>query len=130
MHKGFVYILSNKNRTTFYIGVTSDIKRRILEHKKRIGSAFTKKYNLTDLMYYEKIEGMNECINREKQLKNWHRDWKINLIRENNPKMKDLSSDWFLQQNGELLIADRAKAKAFFKKQNQNSRTDPEASSG
>ncbi len=107
MHKGFVYILSNKNRTTFYIGVTSDIKRRILEHKTGIGSAFTQKYNLTDLMYYEKIEGMNECINREKQLKNWHRDWKINLIQEDNPEMKDLSASWFIEQDGKLLLSDR-----------------------
>ena len=81
-------------------------------------------------MYYEKIEGMNECINREKQLKNWHRDWKINLIQEGNPEMKDLSADWFITQNGELVIADRARAKAYFKKLNGNSRTDPETSSG
>lgn len=130
MHKGFIYILSNKNRTTFYIGVTSDIKRRILEHKTGKGSDFTRQYNLTDLMYYEKIEGMDECINREKQLKNWHRDWKINLIRESNPEMEDLAGDWFIMQNGELVIADRARAKAYFKKLNGNSQTDPETSSG
>ncbi len=130
MHKGFVYILSNKNRTTFYIGVTSDIKRRVLEHKTGKGSAFTNKYNLTDLMYFEKIEGMDECINREKQLKNWHHDWKINLIRDSNPEMRDLSGDWFMQQNGELVIADRARAKAYFEKLNRNSQTDPETSSG
>ena len=130
MHKGFVYILSNQHHTTFYIGVTSDIKRRILEHKTGKGSTFTKKYNLTLLMYYEKIEGMDECINREKQLKNWHRDWKINLIRELNPDMKDLSDDWFMKQNGELVIADRAGAKAYFEKLNENLPRDPETSSG
>ena len=113
MRKGFVYILSNQHHTTFYIGVTSDIKRRILEHKTGKGSAFTKKYNLTMLMYYEKIEGMDECINREKQLKNWHRDWKINLIREFNPEMKDLAADWFILKEGELVIADRFRAKEF-----------------
>lgn len=130
MHKGFVYILSNKNRTTFYIGVTSDIKRRILEHKTGKGSIFTHKYNLTDLMYYEKIEGMDECINREKQLKNWHRDWKINLIKELNPEMKDLAKDWFIWQEGQLVIADHFRAKVLFGELNRNSRKDPETSSG
>ncbi|KOH44967.1 endonuclease [Sunxiuqinia dokdonensis] len=81
-------------------------------------------------MYYEKIEGMDECINREKQLKNWHRDWKINLIREGNPEMKDLSAEWFIIQDGELVIADRARAKAYFEKLNRNSKSDPETSSG
>ncbi|HBL76891.1 MAG: hypothetical protein A2W90_22725 [Bacteroidetes bacterium GWF2_42_66] len=107
MRKGFVYILSNKNRTTFYIGVTSDIKRRVLEHKTGKGSAFTSKYNLTDLVYYEKIEGMNECINREKQLKNWHRDWKIRLIQEDNPEMLDLSVGWYVVKEGQLCISGR-----------------------
>lgn len=95
MRKGFVYIMSNKNRTTFYIGVTSDIKRRVLEHKTGVCQGFTKKYNLFDLVYYEIIEGMQESIAREKQLKNWHRDWKINLIKEGNPEMVDLSEGWY-----------------------------------
>jgi len=107
MRKGFVYIVSNKNRTTFYIGVTSDIKRRILEHKTGKGSDFTSKYKLVDLVYYEKIEGMDECINREKQLKNWHRNWKINLIKESNPEMKDLAAEWYIIENGKLTISDR-----------------------
>lgn len=93
MREGYVYILSNKNRTTWYIGVTNDIKRRVLEHKTGQGSVFTKKYKLTDLMYFEKLEGMAECINREKQLKNWHRDWKLNLIKEYNPKLIDLAEE-------------------------------------
>ena len=130
MRKGFVYILSNKNRTTFYIGVTSDIKRRVLEHKTGKGSTFTTKYNLTDLVYYEKTEGMDECINREKQLKNWHRDWKINLIKKLNPEMEDLAQDWYIEQNGMLVIADRIHANEFFKKVNNNTPTDPETSSG
>ena len=95
MRKGFVYIMSNKNRTTFYIGITSDIKRRVLEHKSGKGSVFTHKYNLFDLVYYGIIEGMLESIAREKQLKNWHRDWKINLIKEGNPTMADLAEGWY-----------------------------------
>ena len=104
MRKGFVYIMSNKNRTTFYIGVTNAIKRRVLEHKTGKGSAFCKKYNLVDLVYYEIIEGLDECIQREKQLKNWHRDWKINLIKEDNPEMVDLAVDWYIEADGQLVI--------------------------
>ena len=70
-----VYIVTNKNRTTFYIGVTNDIRRRILEHKAGVGSAFTSKYNLTDLLYCEEFDEIKIAIAREKQLKNWHRDW-------------------------------------------------------
>jgi len=104
MRKGFIYIMSNKNRTTFYIGVTNSIKRRVLEHKTGKGSVFAKKYNLVDLVYYEKIEGLQECIQREKQLKNWHRDWKINLIKEDNPEMVDLAEDWYVEVDGQMII--------------------------
>ncbi len=105
MRKGFVYIMSNKNRTTFYIGITNAIKRRVLEHKTGKGSAFTAKYNLVELVHYEIIEGIEECIQREKQLKNWHRDWKINLIKEDNPEMVDLAADWYAVVDGQLVIA-------------------------
>ncbi|MEI8114742.1 MAG: GIY-YIG nuclease family protein [Bacteroidia bacterium] len=104
MRKGFVYILSNQNRTTFYTGVSNAIKRRALEHKTGIGSAFTKKYNLVDLVYFEKIEGLEECIQREKQLKNWHREWKINLVKEDNPEMLDLAKEWYLEVDEQLVI--------------------------
>ena len=90
-----IYILSNKNRTTFYIGVTNVIKRRVLEHKSGKGSSFTTKCNLTDLMYHEEFDDVRLAIQREKQLKNWHRDWKINLIKNINPAMEDIASDWF-----------------------------------
>jgi len=106
MRKGYVYIMSNKYRTTFYIGVTSAIKRRVLEHKTGKGtSAFTSRYNLFDLLYYEIIEGMAESIEREKQLKNWHRDWKINLIKESNPEMVDLAADWYVTIDNQLVVA-------------------------
>ncbi len=90
MKKGYVYIISNKNRTTFYTGVTSTLKERIEKHRKGIKSIFPAKYNLRDLVYFEELESMMGAINREKQLKRWHRDWKINLIKSLNPEMKDL----------------------------------------
>ena len=94
MKQGYVYILSYKNRTTLYIGVTNDLVRRVLEHKTGQGSIFTTKYQLTNLVYYDQILGMKNAINREKQLKNWHREWKWNLIKELNPNLEDLGKDW------------------------------------
>lgn len=83
--------MSNFHRTTFYIGVTSDIRKRVAEHKSGTGSAFTKKYQLKDLVYFEEHSDIRYAIEREKKLKNWHRDWKINLIKSMNPDMKDLT---------------------------------------
>ena len=83
--------MANKYRTTFYIGVTSNLAKRAAEHKQGTGSVFTKKYNVTDLVYYELIRGMKQAIAREKELKRWHREWKINLIKSVNPQMKDVS---------------------------------------
>jgi len=94
MKQGYVYIVSNKNRTTLYIGVTNNIMRRIMEHKSGQGSIFTSRYQLHDLMYFEQISGMQNAINREKQLKNWHREWKWNLIKEANPELVDLAKEW------------------------------------
>ena len=91
----YVYILSNKNRTTFYIGVTNEIRRRVLEHKAGIGSKFCYKYNLTDLLFYRKFDSIEEAIANEKRYKNWHRDWKINLVKQFNNEMKDIAEDWF-----------------------------------
>ncbi len=86
----YVYIMSNKNRTTFYIGVTSNLKTRIADHKNGKGATFAKKYYLTDLLYYEDFPDIYQAIDREKQLKNWHRQWKINLILSVNPELNDL----------------------------------------
>lgn len=90
MKKGYVYILMNKGRTTNYIGVTSDLVRRITEHKEGFGSFFTQKYNVKELVYYEEFSDINQAIDREKQLKNWHREWKLNLIKAVNPELKEL----------------------------------------
>jgi len=90
LKQGYVYIMSNQYRTTFYIGVTSNLEGRIWEHINNEGSAFVKKYKLFDLLYFEHFDQISDAINREKQLKNWHRDWKINLIKTINPELKDL----------------------------------------
>ncbi|WP_167619008.1 GIY-YIG nuclease family protein [Maribellus sediminis] len=90
MKGGYVYIMSNNSRTTIYIGVTADLKTRIADHKNGIGSEFTTKYKLTELIYYEDFPDIYQAIDREKQLKNWRRDWKINLIKSVNPDMNDL----------------------------------------
>ncbi len=82
--------MTNKYRTTFYIGVTNDLHKRIVEHQNGIGSEFTRKYNLKDLIYFEKFTDINQAIAREKQLKNWHKDWKLNLIKKSNPTLKTL----------------------------------------
>ena len=92
MNSGCVYIMSNKNRTTLYIGVTSNLATRVLEHRNGTGSKFTSKYNCFDLIYFEYYPSIVVAIAREKQLKNWHRDWKINLIKSENPELLDLSN--------------------------------------
>ena len=98
MKQGYIYIMSNKNRTTTYIGVTNNIKRRVLEHKTGYGSIFSKRYNLHHLLYYESIDGMQNAIDREKQLKNWHKEWKWNLIKGGNPALRDLADGWFTEE--------------------------------
>lgn len=87
---GYVYILSNQPRGTLYIGVTSDIYKRIWEHKNKIVEGFTKKYSLDKLVYYECHEDIEEAIKREKQLKEWKRLWKIQLIEKTNNQWRDL----------------------------------------
>ena len=89
-----VYILTNYNETTFYIGVTGNLEKRIWQHKNKVVDSFSKKYNLTKLVYYELTENVEAALNREKQLKRWHREWKINLIKQMNPNFDDLSADW------------------------------------
>ena len=90
----YVYILTNDLHSVFYIGVTNNLERRVFEHKNKLIDGFTKKYNLTYLVYFEDCNDIRVAITREKQLKNWHRDWKINLIKSVNPKFRDLSKDF------------------------------------
>ena len=88
-----VYIMTNYLNSTFYIGVTNDLLRRVCEHKAKQNSGFTSKYNLNKLVYFEITNSIEDAINREKQLKHWKRDWKIDLIKKVNPNFKDLSFD-------------------------------------
>ena len=74
----YVYILSNTTHSTFYIGVTSNLQKRIWEHKNKVIEGLTKKYNVNKLVYYEITNSIETAILREKQLKNWHRKWKLN----------------------------------------------------
>jgi putative endonuclease len=93
MNNYFVYILSNKSKV-LYIGLTNDLNRRIYEHKNKLIDGFSKRYNLTKLVYFEQTNDINSAIKREKQLKNWHRQWKINLIESVNPNWRDLSLEF------------------------------------
>ena len=88
--QGYIYILANKKRGTLYIGVTGNLSKRIHEHKTKVVAGFSKQYNLDKLVYYEVSDTIDEAIGREKQLKNWHRQWKINLIEHTNPDWGDL----------------------------------------
>jgi len=91
-----VYIMSNFARTVFYTGVTGNLDRRVRQHKSGQGSVFTRKYKCHDLMYFERFSRARSAIERESQLKNWKRQWKIELIRKDNPDLKDLAEDWEL----------------------------------
>jgi putative endonuclease len=87
----YVYILTNKSNKVLYTGVTNNLIRRMFEHKNKLVEGFTEMYNLTKLVYYEVTSDVESAIKREKQLKSWHRNWKINLITQINPEWKDLS---------------------------------------
>ena len=93
MKNGYVYIVTDKAFGTLYIGVTSDLVKRIWEHKEKKIEGFTKRYSLTNLVYYELHECIDEAILREKQMKEWNRNWKLRQIIEMNPQWKDLYDD-------------------------------------
>ena len=93
MKNGYVYILFNKINSTLYIGVTSDLIKRIYQHKKKLADGFTKKYNIDKLGYYEIYEDITTAIEREKKLKNTSRKKKLELIEINNPNWNDLYYD-------------------------------------
>jgi len=80
MHKYSVYIMASPNNNVLYIGVTNNLERRVWEHKNKCGSEFTTKYNCVKLVYYEDYTFINDAIAREKNLKNWKRTWKDDLI--------------------------------------------------
>ena len=90
----FVYIMTNKNNTVLYTGVTNDLERRVKEHKDGEGSKFTSRYNCSKLVYYEIFTSAKEAIAREKQIKGGSRKKKEDLINHENPKWNNLAIDW------------------------------------
>ena len=91
----YVYIMTNAHNTVLYRGVTNELQRRVIEHKSGKGSEFTKKYNLTRLIYFESGDDINVAIAREKQIKAGSRKKKIELIESINPEWKDLFEEYF-----------------------------------
>src|SRR3989304_3751531 len=85
-----VYILASKRNGTLYVGVTSDLAKRVYQHRNDLVGGFTQKYQIHKLVYYETADDVNAAITREKQLKKWERAWKIRLIEERNPGRQDL----------------------------------------
>ena len=90
MIEGYIYILSNKNSTVLYIGATKNLKARIELHVLGKATEFTKKYNGNELLYFERYSDFHDAFVREKKLKNWHKEWKWNLIKVKNPQLKNL----------------------------------------
>jgi putative endonuclease len=86
----YVYILASRIGGTLYIGVTNDLVRRVFEHRSKVVDGFTKKYDVWRLVYYEQFEDVEAAIHREKRLKKWKREWKIDLIEKTNPSWIDL----------------------------------------
>ena len=86
----WVYILCSKRNGTLYTGITSDIARRVYEHKNKLIKGFTKQYSVDRLVYAECFQDVGEAIYREKSIKKWNRAWKLNLIEQNNPEWQDL----------------------------------------
>jgi len=94
MKQYYVYIMASRSRT-LYTGVTDDLVQRVFEHKDKLIEGFTKKYNITSLVYYEVTSDIQAAIQREKQVKGWLRRRKIALIETTNPEWKDLSDGWY-----------------------------------
>lgn len=91
---GFVYIMASKKNGTLYIGVTSDLERRVFEHREGLTKGFSSRYECTRLVWYEEHLSISTAIQREKSLKRWYRSWKIDLINQLNPEWRDLYLDF------------------------------------
>ena len=90
----YIYIMTNLSHT-LYTGVTNNLEKRVYEHKNKLVPGFTSKYNINMLVYFETYNDIRDAISREKQIKGWRREKKIALIESQNPRWKDLSSEWF-----------------------------------
>lgn len=93
-HSYYVYIMTNKSKT-LYTGMTNDLLRQVYEHKHKLVEGFTKKYNITKLVFFDQTSDVNEAIALEKKIKGWTRAKKIALIESQNPNWLDLSQDWY-----------------------------------
>lgn len=87
----YIYIMTNITNHVLYIGITNNLQRRVYEHKNKLVDGFSKQYNLCKLVHYESTNDVCVAIEREKQLKRWHREWKMNLIKQSNPEFDDLN---------------------------------------
>ena len=94
MKKYYVYIMTSKTGT-LYTGVTSDLRKRVYQHKHKLIEGFTKKYGIVCLVYFEETTEINQAIYREKEIKGWRRSKKIDLIKSVNPTWSDLAQEWF-----------------------------------
>lgn len=94
MKQYFVYILASKRNGTLYIGVTNNLRRRYEEHKEGVVKGFTNRYSVHLLVHYEQTVSIEAALYREKQLKNWKRKWKIDLINESNSSWRNLAEDF------------------------------------
>ena len=97
MKQGFVYLMTNKNNTTIYVGITTNLIQRVYQHKSKIYKGFTSKYNCLKLVYFEEYSDISLAIEREKKLKSGNRLKKVQLIQTVNPEWKDISEDWVFE---------------------------------
>jgi putative endonuclease len=99
MKQYFVYILASKKNGTLYVGVTNNLLKRVYQHKNKLVEGFTKKYNVDKLVYFEETTDIGSAIEREKTLKRWKRNWKLNLIKEMNPDWRDLFFEYVSEKD-------------------------------
>ncbi len=91
-----VYILASKRNGTLYIGVTSDLVKRVWQHKNEVSTGFVRRYGCTKLVWFDETSDVHEAIREEKRLKGWRRQWKVELVERGNPRWRDLASEWAL----------------------------------
>ena len=113
MKQYYIYILaSHSNEPTLYVGVTNGLEFRVNQHKLKVHkNSFPSSYNCDKLVYFEATESIESAISREKQLKRWHRQWKLNLIWEHNPDLRDLALAWHGQETLKQVQGDNVKAR-------------------
>ena len=93
-HSYYVYILANRGKM-IYTGVTSDLPRRVFEHRNGTGSKYTSKHGISDLVWFDETNEIESALIKEKQIKNWRRQWKVNLVEKGNLYWDDLARDWY-----------------------------------